>query len=218
MEKSEKIDKFAAALVKAQNEMAGAKKDSDNPFFKSKYADLTSVWLAVKEALHNNGFCVVQSPISVDGRIGVTTLLMHESGQYVQDEFTLGVKKQNDPQADGSSITYARRYSLAAFTGCCPEDDDANKAAGQGEKKPAKKPTIKPVKKQESVKKQEQQDPKDKKYTILQYNKKFGTFTSKEEAKEWCEENWEKVSDDLTMKELERAQDSFDKIFTTLPD
>ncbi|MEE8382181.1 MAG: ERF family protein [Thermodesulfobacteriota bacterium] len=140
MKHSEVLDKIAVALAKAQSEMAGAVKGSNNPFFKSKYADLTSVWVACKEALHNNGLSVIQSPVSFEGRIGVSTMLLHSSGQFVQDEYTLGVKKENDPQADGSSITYARRYALAAFVGVCPEDDDAEKGMHRGEKpKPSPK-------------------------------------------------------------------------------
>jgi hypothetical protein len=136
MQFSEKMDKIAPALAKAQAEMGGAVKDSENPFFKSNYADLKSVWKACKDALHNNDLSVVQSPINADGRVGVTTLLLHSSGQYVQGTFTLGVKKKDDPQADGSSITYARRYALAAFVGVCPADDDAEAASLQGRKEP----------------------------------------------------------------------------------
>jgi len=128
MKTSEHLEVLAKALAKAQSEMGGAVKDSANPFFKSKYADLTSVWRACKDALHSNGFSVVQSPVDRDGRIGVSTMLLHSSGQYISDEFTLGVKKHDDPQADGSSITYARRYALAAFVGVCPVDDDGEKA------------------------------------------------------------------------------------------
>ena len=134
MKHSESLDKIAPALCKAQEDMAGAKLNANNPFFKSKYSNLTSVWLACKEALHNNGLSVIQSPVSSEGRIGVSTMLLHSSGQFVTDEFTLGVKKENDPQADGSSITYARRYALAAFVGVCPEDDDAEKGMHRGEK------------------------------------------------------------------------------------
>ena len=139
MKTSDSLDKIAPALCKAQAEMAGAKKDSLNPFFGKKYADLTSVWQACKDALHSNGLSVIQSPISQDKRIGVTTMLLHSSGQYIMDEYTLGVKKENDPQADGSSITYARRYSLAAFVGICPEDDDAEKSMARNQ--PQKKYT-----------------------------------------------------------------------------
>ena len=135
MKTSEKLDKLAPALAKAQSEMGGAVKDSNNPFFKSKYADLTSVWKSCKTALHDNGFSVIQSPVSSENRIGVSTMLLHESGQFVVDEYTLGVKKQNDPQADGSSITYARRYALAAFVGVCPVDDDGELAMARNDKK-----------------------------------------------------------------------------------
>lgn len=137
MKQSEQLDKLAPALAKAQSEMGGAVKDSSNPFFKSKYADLTSVWKACKESLHNNGFSVIQSPINEDGRVGVATMLLHSSGQFVSDKYTLGVKKDNDPQADGSSITYARRYALAAFVGVCPVDDDGE-AAMMRKSKPTK--------------------------------------------------------------------------------
>jgi hypothetical protein len=139
MKHSEALDKLAPALAKAQSEMGGAVKEADNPFFKSKYADLTSVWKACKEALHDNGFSVVQSPVSHEGRIGVSTMLLHSSGQFVTDEFTLGVKKANDPQADGSSITYARRYALAAFVGVCPVDDDGEGAMNRDKNKETKK-------------------------------------------------------------------------------
>ena len=148
MKYSESLDKIAPALCKAQTEMGGAVKNANNPFFKSKYADLTSVWIACKDALHNNGLSVIQSPVSNEGRIGVSTMLLHSSGQFVTDEFTLGVKKENDPQADGSSITYARRYALAAFVGVCPEDDDAEKGMHRGEKipdKPTPKTPSKPL-------------------------------------------------------------------------
>ena len=134
MKTSEQLDKFAPAMAKAQSEMGGAVKDSKNPFFKSSYADLTSVWKACKVALHNNNMSVIQSPIDRDGRLGVATMVLHSSGQYVSDEYTLGVKKQNDPQADGSSITYARRYALAAFVGVCPVDDDGEKAMARNAK------------------------------------------------------------------------------------
>ena len=141
MKTSDQLDKFGADFAQAQAEMGGAVKDSANPFFRSKYADLTSVWLACKEALHKYGFSVIQSPIEDRERIGVETLLLHKSGQWVSDRFTLGVKKQNDPQADGSSITYARRYALAAFVGVCPVDDDAEGSmvrGGADNQKPAK--------------------------------------------------------------------------------
>ena len=137
MKTSEKLDAIAPAMAKAQNSMGGAVKDSKNPFFKSKYADLTSVWKACKEHLHKNEISVIQSPIDDGGRIGVATMLLHSSGQFISDSFTLGVKKQNDPQADGSSITYARRYALMGFVGICPVDDYGESALFRNEPKKA---------------------------------------------------------------------------------
>jgi hypothetical protein len=128
---SEQVNEIAAALAKAQGAMKNAKKDSANPFFKSKYADLAAVAEACRHELSSNGIAVVQTPSSTeDGRVSVTTLLLHASGQWITD--TLSVKPKDDgAQAMGSVITYLRRYSLAAFAGVAPEDDDAEAAEGR---------------------------------------------------------------------------------------
>ena len=116
MKQSETIIKLAEAMSKAQAEMGGAVKDSSNPFFKSSYADLTSVIKAIKEPFANNGLSFVQFPINGDHSIGVITRVMHESGEWLESEYLLPLVK-NDPQSAGSAITYARRYSLAAMAG-----------------------------------------------------------------------------------------------------
>lgn len=132
MEKSEQINEIATALNKAQDEMGGAAKDAKNPFFKSKYADLSSVVKAVKEPFASNGLSYSQFPIYQDGLVGVETILMHTSGQWISSVLLLPMTKK-DPQAAGSAITYARRYSLQAVAGIPSEDDD-----GQLASKPAK--------------------------------------------------------------------------------
>lgn len=138
MEKSDQINEISAALSKAQAKIEGAVKDSNNPFFKSKYADLHSVWQACKEHLAANGLAVLQSPEgNDDGKIMVTTMITHSSGQWISGSFTIPVSK-NDAQAVGSAITYARRYALAAMVGVCPEDDDGN-AATKAPVKPIRK-------------------------------------------------------------------------------
>lgn len=131
MKTSEQINELAAALSKAQGQIVGAKKDSANPFFKSKYADLASCWDACREQLSWNGLAVVQgAEHSQVGGIAVTTLLTHSSGQWV--ESTLVVHPKDDsPQAAGSAITYARRYALAAIVGLAQVDDDAEAAQGR---------------------------------------------------------------------------------------
>jgi hypothetical protein len=127
MNTSESIKNLAASLCKAQSEMGGAVRDSKNPFFKSDYADLTSVIKAIKEPFANHGLSYTQFPTNDDGRIGVSTLLMHESGEYLEHSYTLPTTKA-DPQAAGSAITYARRYALQSIAGIPTADDDAESA------------------------------------------------------------------------------------------
>ncbi len=134
MEQSLEIKDLATALSKAQAEIKAAVKDSTNPFFKSKYADLSSVWEACRISITKNGLSVIQTGRSDFDLVIVTTQLQHSSGQWVRGEFSAKPVK-NDPQAIGSCITYLRRYSLAAMVGVAPEDDDANDAT-----KPAAKP------------------------------------------------------------------------------
>jgi hypothetical protein len=127
---SESIAKLAEALSKAQGSIKGAAKDTENPFFKSRYADLASVWDACREALTANGLSVIQT--TDDGVEGVTviTTLAHSSGEWMRGRLTMKPVK-NDPQGIGSTITYARRYALAAMVGVAPEDDDGNSASGR---------------------------------------------------------------------------------------
>ena len=128
MDKSESIKNIAIAMCKAQSEMGGAHKGANNPFFKSKYADLGAVVQAVKEPFTNNGLSYVQFPIEEGGRIGVETILMHESGEWLSNSFTVNLTKQ-DAQGAGSAITYCRRYGLQAVAGIPSEDDDGNSAS-----------------------------------------------------------------------------------------
>lgn len=129
MLKSEQINELAAALAKAQGQLEGAKKSSSNPFFKSKYADLAECWNTCREALTANEISVIQMPeeINENGRLNITTMLAHSSGQYISSTLTMTVTKL-DPQAIGSAITYGRRYALAAMVGLAQEDDDGEKA------------------------------------------------------------------------------------------
>jgi hypothetical protein len=134
MHTSEQINELAAALAKAQGEIKGAAKDSANPFFKAKYADLASVWDACRVALTRNGLSVTQTATADGARVSVETRLLHASGQWLGDTLTV-TAKEDSPQAIGSAITYARRYGLAAITGVAPEDDDGE--AAQARSKPA---------------------------------------------------------------------------------
>lgn len=134
MERSESIKELAAALNKAQAEMSGAKKGANNPFFKSKYADLNSVVDAVRVPFAENGLSYSQFPVMDDNRVGVETILMHESGEFIASTLMLPTGKL-DAQAAGSAITYARRYSLQSIAGIPAEDDDGNAAVNGSQKK-----------------------------------------------------------------------------------
>lgn len=129
MNKSDSIKELAGALSKAQGEIKGALKDADNPFFKSKYADLASVVEAIRAPLAKHGIAYVQLTVpSEKEEVQVETVLMHESGEWVSGIIAVPVSKA-DAQGYGSALTYARRYGLAAAVGVAPEDDDGNAAA-----------------------------------------------------------------------------------------
>lgn len=127
--KSESIMKLAEALSKAQGEFGHVKKDSLNPFFKSKYADLASILEAVRPALAKHGLSHVQlAGANAEGDAVVSTYLLHSSGEFISGELSLPVTKA-DAQGFGSALTYARRYGLQAILGVAAEDDDDGNGA-----------------------------------------------------------------------------------------
>ena len=130
MQKSDSINELAAALSKAQGQMSGALKDSQNPFYKSNYADLGSCWDSIRRPLSDNGLSVIQAVDSIDNAIFIETILTHTSGQFVSSRIKINPTK-DDPQGVGSAITYYRRYSLAAMVGLYQIDDDANAATSK---------------------------------------------------------------------------------------
>jgi len=134
MKSSDAINELANALCNAQSQMGGAVKDSANPFFKSSYADLTAVIKAIKQPFADNGLSYTQFPVSNENGVGVSTRLMHVSGQWLEMEYTLPTVKK-DPQASGSAITYARRYALQSIAGIPTADDDAESAMLRGDDK-----------------------------------------------------------------------------------
>ena len=119
---------IAAALSKAQAEMGKALKQSENPHFRSKYADLGAVMDACLPALNKHGIAVIQPTIDDDSGRYVETVLIHDSGEELRCRVPLIVSK-NDMQGYGSAVTYARRYGLMCMAGIAPEDDDGNAAA-----------------------------------------------------------------------------------------
>lgn len=128
MNSSEQKNEIFSALSKAQSELQGAIKDSSNPFFKSNYADLASVWGVLQLPLAKNGLCVVQTTEEHPDGVLLETTLGHTSGQWISSKLFMRPVK-NDPQSVGSCLTYARRYSLAALCGVIAIDDDGNAAS-----------------------------------------------------------------------------------------
>ena len=142
MPQSDSIKELATALSKVQGELTYAKKDSANPFFKSRYADLESVWDACRGLLAKNGLSVIQMPGNYfEGRMWLVTKLCHTSGEWIEQEMSVPVQKP-DAQGCGSAISYMRRYALAAFVGVVQADDDGNAAVVN---KPTLKSVAKPV-------------------------------------------------------------------------
>jgi len=122
---SSSIGKLALALSKAQGQMEGASKSADNPFFKSKYADLNECIQAARKPLADNELAVIQTTELSDSGIVIVTTLAHSSGEWIKAKISMKPKKDDD-QGRGSSITYGRRYSFAAIVGLAQKEDDGN--------------------------------------------------------------------------------------------
>ena len=145
---SEFLDKIAPALIRAQGNMTEVLKESTNPAFRSKYADLGNCLDATLPALQAQGIAVIQGPGGDGVTILVETMLLHESGQFIASTLALKPTKA-DPQGAGSAITYARRYAVLAMCGKAPEDDDG--AAASKAPKPLPEPEPKPKPKPAAV-------------------------------------------------------------------
>tara|TARA_R110000824_G_scaffold132322_1_gene294776 strand:+ start:265 stop:900 length:636 start_codon:yes stop_codon:yes gene_type:complete len=127
MKTSESINEIATALAKAQGAIQNPAKDKDNPFFKSKYADLAEVLNVIRSAFPENGLALIQAPFTAEnGNIGVTTMVTHSSGQWMSDSIDIPAQGKNLAQEAGSAISYLRRYSASAFAGVAQEDLDSN--------------------------------------------------------------------------------------------
>ncbi|PEN45072.1 recombinase [Bacillus wiedmannii] len=138
MNRSETITELAKALVKFNSEVTKIAKDADNPFFKNNYATLDTIIDEIRPILSKHGLSIMQIPSGDGQNVTLKTLLLHESGEWLESDALTMKPVKNDPQAVGSCITYARRYSLAAFLSLnTGEDDDGNGATyGKDNPKP----------------------------------------------------------------------------------
>lgn len=133
MKQSDSIIELTKALALFHIKVGKIKKDAKNPFFKSNYASLSNILTEVQDPLNESGLVITQFP----DEQGLVSMLIHaESGQYISSNYQMPVSKPNDPQALGSSITYARRYAISSILSLNVEDDDGNGGAKKPE--PAK--------------------------------------------------------------------------------
>lgn len=124
MNRSESIATLAKALALFQSKIKNPANTADNPFFKSKYAPLNDILNLVRPLLSECGLTVIQSPGGDGERISVTTLLLHESGEWIESDPVVTKAEKINAQGAGSAITYLRRYSLSAILNISSEDDD----------------------------------------------------------------------------------------------
>lgn len=139
MNKSESITNLAVALVKFNSEIGKVSKDASNPFFKNKYATLDNIIDEARPILTKNGLSIMQIPAGDGENVIMRTLLLHESGEWLESDNLIMKPTKNDPQAIGSCITYARRYSITSFLSLnTGEDDDGNHASAKTNTTPIK--------------------------------------------------------------------------------
>jgi hypothetical protein len=136
LQTSDQIADIAKALSKAQAKIRHANKGNVNPHFKSKYADLAAIIDEIRGPFTENGLSFVQGLGNDGPTITCTTLLMHESGQWIRSQFGL-TPQQSTPQSAGSCATYLKRYSIQSIAGVgADEDDDGNAASGTNSGRP----------------------------------------------------------------------------------
>lgn len=150
MEMSSTIKELAIALSKAQAEMPAAPFNAVNPFLKNQYADLGSIVETARPVLAKYGIAVSQHPVSDGDCLGLTTILMHSSGEWMESTIYLAMgeeKGKSNAQVAGSIISYLRRYSLAAILGMyADQDTDANQPAKPAQKATPSNGNINPLK------------------------------------------------------------------------
>jgi hypothetical protein len=162
MQKSASLGQLARALTAASGQLSRVIKNASNESAGSAYADLGAVLELVKPVLSEHGLTVVQSPTQTGnpGEVGLTTLILHESGEWLEDISVMSVVP-GDPWAYGSAISYMRRYSLAAMLSIYASDDDGQAARPAAPAAPAAQAAASKVKAEQKVEKVEPAAPAD---------------------------------------------------------
>lgn len=193
---STEINEIAKALSKLQGSMRPAVKDSNNPFFKSKYTSIAGIWDTIREFLDALGLSVLQDAKSSENGISVVTRICHSSGQWVECGPLEIPAVKKDPQGFGSAVSYARRYALASALGIVSDDDDGERAMQSFRAPQVTKIT---------------QDQADVLNILLKYNpevkKKVDNFMKSQNAKSFTDlpaENYDKIRKSIN-KHIEEA-------------
>lgn len=158
MKKSDSIHHVAAALVKFQAEVVDPAKDGNNPHFKSKFVELNDLLAAVRPILTKHGLAIMQEPSGNGADITITTILLHESGEWIELEPLMLKAQKTDPQGAGSAITYGRRYALSAVLGVAWDDDDDGNSASNNPKKTKSEETSKFQEAQQAIAAEKEQE------------------------------------------------------------
>ena len=186
MEKSESIKDISDALLKFDSEVATISKTATNPFFKNKYAPLPEILEAIKEPLQTAGLTVKQFP---EGEHGLTTIIIHPlSGQWISSTYYMKPVK-DDPQAEGSRITYQRRYALGAVLGLNIDVDDDGQAASEPEKDKDERPWLSKKLFDQAIDRIQKDQPGEGNDTILDFVKQLeDTYRMKREYRQAIKE------------------------------
>jgi molecular chaperone GrpE (heat shock protein) len=144
MRTSDKSEAVFKAFIEAQAEMGKLLKDSENPFFKSKYASLAAVLDLLKPVFEKHGIAIIQGSGESGTGIKIVTRLVHTSGQWIETDFPMPLVKQ-DAQGAGSASTYGRRYALKAIASLAEEDDDGQAASDEEPRRDRTEASLKPI-------------------------------------------------------------------------
>ena len=210
MRKSETIIELSKAFAKMQMELEQPLKNADNPFFKSKYVPLENVVDSITRAANKHGLSFTQFPSSDEnGNVTVGTMVMHESGEWIEYDPICMKPVKNDPQAVGSAITYAKRYALSAIFGITSDnDDDGNEATQPGKATPKAVPKKQDPATNNKIPKEVVKAYKDAiQFVIDQTGKNDGSIT-----RWFCEKLGVARIEDITMEQISLADGLLKKL------
>lgn len=212
MRTSDSIKELSTAMSKFQGSIQNAKKETENPYYRSRYADLAEVFNTVRKSLTEYGLSVLQGAHETEtGKWVLVTKLIHLSGEWVETEYPILTAKQ-DAQGFGSAMTYARRYSLSSMLGVAQEDDDGNEASKESTGKTYGGSTLSPAKQEitqvttEQTKPFVTQMPMGKTITEMEYKKLVDMCTTKKVPKDYVKTVLQNEFNNKEVKQLTKIE------------